>query len=360
MRKLLTIAMVLCLVGVAAASDLGNQAPVKPAIQSICPPADPSLQGGDTIFDAFPIATVMPQFHDTGTTVGYVNDYDAICPFSGSTAPDVVYSYVAEAGVTSVTVSLCYSSYDTKVYMYDSSLNLIACNDDFYFDAPCYVYSSAVENVPVTTGQTYYIIVDGYFGASGAYDIVVTPGAPPCDFTCPTPNTPEGEPALVDGYVDNYDGGCNSAGFPFMDLTEAPDDFGNLTLCGGSGWYVGPNGGSYRDTDWYYLKMGTGGAIDITVDAAQPTYIFELGPQDCANVAVIQNVIGGDCLEAYMTITGYGEGSIVWFWAGPTDFVSPDGSSPFNYEYACWFTGLFPGIVATQDTNWSTMKAIFE
>lgn len=360
MRKLLTIAMVLCLVGVAAAADLGNQAPVKPSVQYTVPPADPNLQGGDTIFSAFPIATVQPQFHDTGTTVGYVNDYDAICPYSGSTSPDVVYSYVGEAGVASITVDLCYSTFDTKVYMYDSNLNLIACNDDYYFAAPCYTYSSAIFDVPVSAGATYYIIVDGYGGASGNYDIVVTPGAPPCDFACPTPNYPEGEVDLYNGYSDTYDGGCNTPGYPFKNLSDAPDNFGNLTLCGNAGWYLSSGGSQYRDTDWYILKMGTGGAIDITVDALQPTYIFELGPQDCANVAVLQNTIGGDCQEAYMTITGYAEAAPVWFWAGPTTFVSPDGSNPVTYPYACWFTGLFPGTIATQDTNWSTMKAIFE
>jgi len=48
-----------------------------------------SKQGGDTFDDAIQI-TVIP---DTliGTTEGFNDDYDEVCPFSGSTSPDVVY-----------------------------------------------------------------------------------------------------------------------------------------------------------------------------------------------------------------------------------------------------------------------------
>lgn len=32
-----------------------------------------------------------------------------------------------------------------------------------------------------------------------------------------------------------------------------------------------------------------------------------------------------------MTITGHAKAAIVWLWAGPTVFTSPDGSNLFNY-----------------------------
>ncbi|MBD3232619.1 MAG: hypothetical protein GF315_02735, partial [candidate division Zixibacteria bacterium] len=50
------------------------------------------LQGGDTVNDATPIGAVP--YSNTGTTSGYTNDYDEVCPFTGSTSPDVVYSFV--------------------------------------------------------------------------------------------------------------------------------------------------------------------------------------------------------------------------------------------------------------------------
>ncbi len=117
-------------------------------------------------------------------------------------------------------IDLCYSSFDTKVYVYDAGLNLIACNDDFYFGAPCFVYSSKLENVTLDAGTTYYIIIDGYGAASGAYVLAVT-GFEPCVVPCPAIGYPEGEPPLVPDYIDNWNGGCNTPGYPFQNLFNA-------------------------------------------------------------------------------------------------------------------------------------------
>ena len=43
----------------------------------------------------------------TGTTVGFTNDYDEVCPYSGSTAPDVVYLMTVPDSVNGIIVSLC-------------------------------------------------------------------------------------------------------------------------------------------------------------------------------------------------------------------------------------------------------------
>ncbi len=129
-------------------------------------------QGGDTVATATAI-TVLP-FSGAGTTVGYTNNYDAVCPYTGSTSPDVVYSLVpCMDGALDIT--LCAGSlYDTKLYVLDAALTVIACNDDL---CPGYVSELTAANgeaVPVTAGATYYIVVDGYFGASGSYTIDVT------------------------------------------------------------------------------------------------------------------------------------------------------------------------------------------
>ena len=141
------------------------------------------LQGGDVIGSA----TVIPAipYNDNGTTTGYTNDYDEVCPYTGSTAPDVVYSY-APAANEWINVDLYGSAYDTKLYIYEDAVgNLVACNDDYYSD-----FTSALFNVGITTGHTYYIIVDGYGTANGAYVINVTMGTQPpvgrcCDYTDP-------------------------------------------------------------------------------------------------------------------------------------------------------------------------------
>jgi len=147
--------MILGFSGAAGAQDLGTsqEIPTKNTpIVTYEPPAVPS-QGGDTIEDA----TVIPSlpYSITGTTSGFVNDYDEGCPYSGSLSPDVVYSFTPAFDVQ-VDVDLCGSGYDTKTYIYESEgFNLVACNDDFYFDEPCGMYRSRIERAPLFEGNTY-------------------------------------------------------------------------------------------------------------------------------------------------------------------------------------------------------------
>ena len=48
----------------------------------------------------------------------------------------------------------------------------IACNDD-YCDNSYQSYISFIEGVQVFAGNTYYIVVDGYGGSSGTYEMNV-------------------------------------------------------------------------------------------------------------------------------------------------------------------------------------------
>jgi len=149
------------------------------------PPApnpDVILQGGDTCASATVIGSLP--YTDDGTTVGYTDDYDEVCPYSGSTSPDVVYAFTPAAS-TAIDITLCVGTtdYDTKVYVYEGSCpggGAIACNDD-ECAAPLYgsAFNSSLSNVPVTGGQTYYIVVDGYNGDSGPYSIEVSEWQPP-------------------------------------------------------------------------------------------------------------------------------------------------------------------------------------
>ncbi|MHC4697011.1 MAG: hypothetical protein ACYTFA_09730, partial [Planctomycetota bacterium] len=75
--------------------------------------------GGDTCASA----TVIPSipFSDTGTTVGFINDYDQPCPFASADTPDVVYSY-SPTEDTVVTIELCNGSdYNTNLYVYENT-----------------------------------------------------------------------------------------------------------------------------------------------------------------------------------------------------------------------------------------------
>jgi hypothetical protein len=215
-----------------------------------------TLQGGDTFATATAINSVGTW---TGTTVGYTDDYDEVCPYSGSTSPDVVYAVTLPAG--NYDFDICGSTYDTKFYMYASDqATVVFCNDDFCSNAAGDPYRSAVADVAVD-GSTYYLVIDGYGGAEGDYELnIVEHTAPPCEVECPPYGVDEGEGPCYDGYNDTYNGGCNSL----------PPVFGAIdcgtTVCGLTGVYQHYSGDDtllYRDTDWYMFTL-TDPATDVT------------------------------------------------------------------------------------------------
>ena len=160
----------------------------------------PTRQGGDDI----PSATVISSlpYSDTGTTVGYNNFYDEVCPYTGSTSPDVVYSYTPLVNMLNGYITLCIdvTNYDTKLYIYEdpnypspgtgATGVYHACNDDAC-SSPYYPsYVSELTGLTFTAGTTYYIIIDGYGGESGEYQI---------DFTADSSIT-----GTLEGYVTEF------------------------------------------------------------------------------------------------------------------------------------------------------------
>ena len=125
-------------------------------------------------------ATVIPSipYSDTGSTTGAANDYDEVCPYDCSIAPDVVYSYSPPDNVV-IDIDLCNSSYDTKLYIYQNSCesaNLVACNDDYWYGPPdddCYMYSSYLPEVELFVGNEYFFIIDGYGPYHGNYELTI-------------------------------------------------------------------------------------------------------------------------------------------------------------------------------------------
>lgn len=183
MKNLLLFGMVFLLMfGAVLANDTNFSFDNKKAVATTPNVPDPNiiLQGGDTVNDATEIASLP--YSTTGTTSGYTNDYDETCPYSGSVSPDVVYSFSPSADLL-VDISLCAnSSYDTKLYVYENTVgNLVDCIDD-----NCPGYQSELLDLALTGGNTYYIIVDGYNGASGNYsfdmeEVQAPPPPPNCD-----------------------------------------------------------------------------------------------------------------------------------------------------------------------------------
>ena len=75
-----------------------------------------------------------------------------------------------------VSISTCYSSFDTKVYVFENTTStMVACNEDAGFDDYyyCGYYTSYADSVAMTAGNTYYIVVDGWGGDAGFYNLEV-------------------------------------------------------------------------------------------------------------------------------------------------------------------------------------------
>jgi len=130
--------------------------------------------GGDTV----ETATVIPglPYSDIGNTSTFTHDYDVACSWT-SDSPEVVYSFETTTTGWTVDVTLCVgSAYDTKLYIANSALEVVACSDD-----SCPGYVSELMGVVLPAGDTYFFFVDGYGGAAGDYtfDIDGTPGVEP-------------------------------------------------------------------------------------------------------------------------------------------------------------------------------------
>jgi hypothetical protein len=319
------------------ASDL-----VKGTNQPVAPPIHID-QGGDTIATAFVIGSLP--FSDSGTTAGYADNYAPNCGFAGG-APDVVYKLVAGSTIA-VDIALCGSTYDTEVYVYQDSVgNIIGCNDD-----SCGLQSQLL-GLTLPGGHTYYIIVDGYSSASGAYTINVTANVP-CIVACPAGGLLEGEPVCSDNYYDSYNGGCNSVPPVFSALPLA-----NETVCGTYGGFF-YNGLSYRDTDWYQIVIpaGPARAVTWTVRGETDTLCGIInGSAGCPVSSFYAFAYGAKCTDLVAAAT-LAPGTW-WLWVGTLNFGTVAG--PCGQHYNGTLTCQACGPVAVEPATWGSIKNMYK
>lgn len=114
---------------------------------------------------------------------------------------------------------------------------------------------------------------------------------------CPIPAQPENEPVCSDGYIDAYNGGCNSSPPVYSTVVCSP-------ICGETGVYT-TNQQALRDTDWYRLNVvpgnysvsGTGDgfrfALGVLTDVCPPGVIgFVPGVASCTTAGPINFAVG--------------------------------------------------------------------
>lgn len=303
---------------------------------------------GDVIATAIPIPGVP--FTDSGNTCAYVDDYDEICPYGGS-GPEVVYRIDA-TGTWHLTLSLCASSYDTKLYVYENDVtNMIACNDDVCGSDG---FRSELYALPMTAGNTYYVVVDGYWQACGDYELEITEVYVEL-VPCPAGALAESEPDCADDVEDTWNGGCNSIPPVFQPL-PATADGSPVSVCGTSGTFL-YQGFNYRDTDWYELQVTEPGTITFEAAGNFPIRIALLdGNPGCPAGLALASATASSFPDLAQMSWNCTPGTY-WYRIGPTIFTD----IPCGAEYAATIIGYVgeSALAAGEGTtvsSWGSLK----
>jgi hypothetical protein len=316
--------------------------PPKPAREGEAAPRVPVTQG-DTVDDPFAIEGIP--FYATGSTCAFNNDYDYACPYTGSTSADVVYKLVPTENAA-LRVDLCASTYDTKIYIcMNTADNVIACNDDYCS------YQSVISYVPVTTGNTYYIVIDGYGGSCGNYSMTVEEFGP-CVLECPPGSMLEGEPECYDGYEDQYNPGCGGETAIFQQI---PFSWESITICGTTGvFYRGTE--LFRDTDWYEIEVTDNLYFWLNGDAEIPmTYMIIDGRGGCSNMTVVTQAPVGPC-SPVSDIAWHFDPGTWWIWVGPSAW---DPEHECGSIYILTIEGYTDPPSGGTTTTWGQVKSLF-
>ncbi len=256
-----------------------------------------------------------------------------------------------------VSISLCNSYYDTKVYVYEDVVgNLVddGCNDDnFDCVSPPVSYTSWLPTVQLLAGHVYYIVVDGYGLSYGDYVLEMEETdvpCGPCDVVCV--GIPEGEPTCYDNYNDMYNGGCNAT----PDVFQIQPVGSPVTICGESGVFAF-GATTYRDTDWYQIYPCGGVPITLTVTAEFGVLFgFVSGIGDCVAPAFTTYTTAAKCTPTSITeYLPYGPVAI---------FVSTDAWDPTytcGLEYSLTIEGYTEHCDPTpvEATTWTTIKSLY-
>eukprot|EP00899_Mesostigma_viride_P026306 jgi/Mesvir1/6860/Mv09031-RA.1 len=128
---------------------------------------------GNTMEDAYLIPALPFRFE--GNTELFEDSY-SLCDYA-TPGPDMVFKFTTRQA-TSITVSLCGSSFDTVLSIFFSPVSAPTCNDDY-----CGLQSQVF--VQLLANETVYLFVDGFYNLSkGAFSIYVTEG----DISISAPN----------------------------------------------------------------------------------------------------------------------------------------------------------------------------
>ena len=330
--------------------------PAKPGTGYLVP-ASPRV--ADLVGDNATNAIVIPSlpFSASGNTCGFTDDYVVSCAVGASTAPDVVYR-VTPTSTMCVNISICQSDYDAALYVWQGTVgNVIACNDDACGPTG---QQSRIAGLTLQAGVTYYIVVDG-FGTQppgsvgcGNYLLDITQCPASCTpLPCPTGAIPEDEASCFTGYVDSFNGGCNSTPAVFTNIS-CP-----ATICGTYGKYCSDAFfcfNVYRDTDWYRLQVTTPMTLHVCVQGEIPTQVALLDAANGCNYLPLGNSQGLPLgCETFCSDVPVGPGTYYVFVAPQQDPTFPPCSSKYVLSVSSTVCSATPARMRT----WGNLKAIY-
>ncbi|KPJ66037.1 hypothetical protein AMJ44_09080 [candidate division WOR-1 bacterium DG_54_3] len=277
-------------------------------------------------------APVISTFPTTvyGTTVGATIDCPGVLDWDA-----VWYRFDVPYGSNNILVDFC----PTDGYIWTVGIVLY---DECPPECPGYIIASGYQWVTCPSGydnpQIWWDEMPG--PASYWFPVYVIPGkgkdpmdfgfevsveeAVPCTIACPEGAIPEGEPECYDGYVDNYNGGCNSSPFIWQSINCGD------TICGTSGVY---DANYYRDTDWFRVEVGDGD-LTWTVVAEFPLLIFiiDAGTENCSDYTILGSLVVPKCDTASLSF--YVTAGVYWVLVMPSDWGNyPCGDQS---EYVAW------------------------
>jgi len=158
----------------------------------------------------------------------------------------------------------------------------------------CQPVSVSVNNLPA---GTYFVFVgpDVFTGVpcGSKYRAMLTVD-PCCPVNCLPGDIAEGEPDCANGYIDTYNGGCNSNPNVFSNI-ECND-----TICGRYGTFLNSGGGNTRDTDWYRFTITQADTITWTVTGQASTAAFLL--TGTCPTAALGSATAAPCQPATVTV----------------------------------------------------------
>jgi hypothetical protein len=119
----------------------------------------------------------------TGSTISATGDFIAPdCTFGDASGGGVWYTFTGTGAPWSIT--LCGSDYDTYLSLYSGpDCATLICEDANDDGDNCGDVSSELVDVPTVAGATYYILINGYDGDIGNYELTVT-SSPPANDDC--------------------------------------------------------------------------------------------------------------------------------------------------------------------------------